>query len=89
MTITKAWFIETTDYDDVLVSINIDNFFEEDTMTYEQQVNKWFDDCEAITQTYCKEHNTNIVPLDVLPTFPQQQLELFTTEDQLLEDISY
>ena len=77
MTITNHWFIESNEYDDILTSVNIDNFFEKDTMTYKQQVNKWFDDCEAITQTYCKKHNTNIVPLDVLPAFPQQQLELF------------
>jgi hypothetical protein len=51
MTITKTWFIETTDYDDVLVSINIDTPFE-------------------------KGDN-------------HKQLELFTTEDHLLEDISY
>lgn len=51
MTITKHWFIESNDYDDVLVSVNIDTPFEEGDS--------------------------------------HKQLELFTTEDEVLEDISY
>jgi hypothetical protein len=51
MTTTNHWFIESNDYDDVLVNVNIDTPFEEGDN--------------------------------------HKQLELFTTEDQLLEDISY
>ena len=36
MTITNHWFIETTDYDDVLVSINIDTPFEQEGDSHKQ-----------------------------------------------------
>jgi hypothetical protein len=52
MTITKHWFIESNDYDDVLVSVNIDTPFEEEGDSH-------------------------------------KQLELFTTEEQSLEEVSY
>jgi len=52
MMITKHWFIESNDYDDVLVSVNIDTPLEEEGDSH-------------------------------------KQLELFTTEDLMLEDVSY
>jgi hypothetical protein len=52
MTITKHWFIESNDYDDVLISVNIDTPLEEEGDSY-------------------------------------KQLELFTTEEQSLEEVSY
>jgi hypothetical protein len=52
MTITKHWFIESNDYDDVLVSVNIDTPLEEKGDSH-------------------------------------KQLELFTTEEQSLEEVSY
>jgi hypothetical protein len=36
MTITKHWFIESNDYDDVLVSVNIDTPFEEEEDSHKQ-----------------------------------------------------
>lgn len=52
MTITKHWFIESNDYDDVLISVNIDTPLEEEGDNH-------------------------------------KQLELFTTEEQSLEEVSY
>ena len=36
MTITNHWFIESNDYDDVLVSVNIDIPFEEEGDSHKQ-----------------------------------------------------
>lgn len=53
MMITNHWFIESNDFDDVLVNVNIHTLFEE------------------------QEGDSH------------KQLELFTTEDFMLEDVSY
>jgi len=52
MTITNHWFIESNEYDDMLMSVNIDTPFEEEGDSH-------------------------------------KQLELFTTEEPQLEDVSY
>lgn len=52
MTTTKLWFIESNEYDDVLVNVNIHTLFEEEGDSH-------------------------------------KQLELFTTEDLQLADVSY
>jgi|APGre2960657373_1045057.scaffolds.fasta_scaffold232433_2 hypothetical protein len=52
MTITNHWFIESNEYDDMLMSVNINTPFEQEGDSH-------------------------------------KQLELFTTEEPQLEDVSY
>jgi hypothetical protein len=39
-------------------------------MSHTEKVLAWIDTCIAITEAYCAEHGTNVVPADKLPPPP-------------------
>jgi hypothetical protein len=75
------FYIETNDYDDVLVNVNIADFIEEESKpmddntkddAYEQMIQNWFKQCADIARNYSETYGPNaIVPTRLLPLLPK------------------